>query len=102
MASFQPGDADHNSSFSITLGFRCLRPPVEAEVLEERKQPVYVNSRVIAGRVRSCAGPWRSNGDWWSEDAWRIQEWDIELSRGLYRLSCDLPSHVWRLVGVYD
>jgi len=31
-----------------------------------------------------------------------LQEWDIELPRGIYRLSCELPSQVWRLVGAYD
>ena len=102
MTSFHPGDTARNGSFSIVLGLRCLRPPVETEVFEERNQPVYVNSRVAAGRVRHCAGPWRASGDWWSNDAWGLQEWDIELPKGLYRLCCDLPSRSWRLVGVYD
>ena len=102
IASFRPPDGDVESPLTASLGFRGLRPGVEAEVQEKREQPAHVASRIAAGPVRKCAGPWRSGGDWWSESAWRLQEWDIELSTGLYRLSCDLSSQAWCLVGVYD
>ena len=98
---FHPGGAKRQEVVSA-LGFRCYRPPVEAEVDEESHQPVHVRSRIVDGRVRRCAGPWRVNGDWWLEEGWDLAEWDVELSKGLYRLSCILHSHRWRLVGVYD
>lgn len=102
LAPFTPGEGGGEEQPATVLGFRCFRPAVEAEVLEERKYPAYVNSRVATGRVRKCAGPWRADGDWWSQGRWELQEWDIELPRGIYRLSCELPSQVWRLVGAYD
>jgi hypothetical protein len=100
-APFHPGAAKQQQIVSA-LGFRCYRPPIEAEVFEESNQPAHVRSRIVDGRVRRCAGPWRVNGDWWLEEGWDLAEWDVELSKGLYRLSCILRSHRWRLVGVYD
>jgi protein ImuB len=98
---FGPGGVKRQEIVSA-LGFRCYRPPVEAEVDEENDQPAHVRSRIVDGRVRRCAGPWRVNGDWWLEDGWDFAEWDVELSKGLYRLSCVLHSQRWRVVGVYD
>ncbi|MDA0204809.1 MAG: DNA polymerase Y family protein [Acidobacteria bacterium] len=98
---FHPGGAKQQQIVSA-LGFRCYRPSIEAEVTEESNQPAHVRSRIVDGRVRRCAGPWRVNGDWWLEEGWDLAEWDVELSKGLYRLSCILHSQTWRLVGVYD
>lgn len=102
MTPFEPESLIKKTSPAPVLGLRCFRSPVEAAVREESAQPVYIASRVASGRIGKCAGPWRMNGNWWSEDAWDFQEWDIELPNGLYRLSCKLPSHCWRLVGFYD
>ena len=107
MTSFGPNSSIENRWIEErppdpVLGLRCFRSPVEAAVREESARPVYIASRVANGRIGKCAGPWRTNGNWWSKDAWDFREWDVELSSGLYRLSCKLPSHCWRLVGFYD
>ncbi|MHB8733766.1 MAG: Y-family DNA polymerase [Terriglobales bacterium] len=51
--------------------------------------------------VVRCAGPWRSSGEWWGEQAWAEDEWDVELSDGaFYRLvTC---AGEWRAAGKYD
>jgi len=75
------------------------------------------------------AGPWRSSGDWWEQDGWSRDEWDIaiqlpvartQLSVGsgqllfaskpwpeqpnfaLYRLVHDLLTARWFVEGTYD
>lgn len=78
---------------STHLSLRRLRPP-----------------RVIdlqADRILSCAGPWRSSGDWWDEESspngWSREEWDIELTDGgIYRVYWDQASRQWFMEGVYD
>ena len=67
----------------------------------------------------AISGPWRSSGDWWQEDAWRQEEWDLEIrfdvcsSRterdsnsgipdGLYRVYYDLTRQSWFVRGIYD
>ena len=53
-----------------------------------------------------AAGPWRSSGDWWEQDSWVRDEWDIALEEKneivLYRLIHDLLSGKWLLEGTYD
>ena len=53
-----------------------------------------------------AAGPWRSSGDWWEEDAWVRDEWDIAVQEKigivLYRLIHDLIDGRWLLEGSYD
>lgn len=52
------------------------------------------------------AGPWRSCGDWWEQEGWRRDEWDIALQNEtgivLYRLVRDLLRGVWLIEGTYD
>jgi hypothetical protein len=33
----------------------------------------------MRGEVVAVSGPWRSSGDWWQEDAWHQDEWDLEI-----------------------
>ena len=53
-----------------------------------------------------AAGPWRSSGDWWEQDAWVRDEWDIAVQEQvgivLYRLIHDLLTSEWLLQGSYD
>jgi hypothetical protein len=53
------------------------------------------------------AGPWRANGDWWRDDQWARDEWDISLQGAaneetLYRIFRELESEMWYVEGVYD
>jgi hypothetical protein len=64
------------------------------------------DSRQIRGEVLWAAGPWRSSGDWWEEDAWVRDEWDIAVQEkagiALYRLVHDLVGGEWMVDGTYD
>jgi protein ImuB len=52
------------------------------------------------------AGPWRSSGDWWEQEGWARDEWDIAVQAEneitLYRLVRDLLGGRWVLEGSYD
>ena len=83
------------------MAFRCFRPPVTAEIIVRGKQPIYVNGGYISGPVRACAGPWRVCGEWWTEDVWAYEEWDVEVAEQLYRVCRELASQTWHVAGVY-
>ena len=81
------------------LVLRRVRPPrvVHVEMLAGR--PV----RALDRHVVTCAGPWRTSGEWWDTGAWARDEWDVLLSDGwLCRLAHDLLTKSWSLDGVYD
>jgi protein ImuB len=101
-------------------GFRVFRPPLQAEVQALSGRPSRINakpatsatsatnsSRNINGRVVRSAGPWRTTGDWWAEDAWARDEWDVSIGtsaseQGLYRIYRDLRTGAWFVEGMYD
>jgi protein ImuB len=97
-------------------GFRAIRPavPITVELREER--PACVCLRGIYGDVVAASGPWRSSGDWWQEDAWNQDEWDLAIDfcaphgqtanpwpqYGLYRIYYDAFCRSWFVRGLYD
>ncbi|HEX5701840.1 MAG TPA: hypothetical protein VFX97_01320 [Pyrinomonadaceae bacterium] len=108
-----PQSASRNSqSF---MGFRMFRPAWRAEVQTEFGKPTRLNasSEQSAGKVRGvviCAGgPWRTSGDWWRQDVWARDEWDVAVidpaapeSEILCRVYRDLASEQWFVAGIYD
>jgi hypothetical protein len=77
------------------------------------------------GEVVAASGPWRTSGDWWREDAWHQDEWDVEVRRlsasrantvdpaihqavsgeqqkGVYRIYYDAIRRAWFVAGMYD
>jgi protein ImuB len=69
--------------------------------------------------VLAAAGPWRTSGDWWREDPWQQDEWDLEIhfhsspgrgdvpakfqpECGLYRFYYDSLRAGWFVRGIYD
>ena len=44
----------------------------------------------VHGEVVAASGPWRTSGDWWREDGWEHDEWDIDVRFGL--ASTPLPA----------
>jgi protein ImuB len=93
----------------IVTALRILRPPVAVRVSHSKGQPSHIMSRKrgrISGAILWAAGPWRSSGDWWEQDAWVRDEWDIAVQEsegiGLYRLIHDLLTSEWLLQGCYD
>jgi len=94
----------------LCLGFRRFRPPLRAIVEAEQGCPTQVSAwskqRSVYGKVVDVAGPWRSNGDWWRDDRWARDEWDVTLERlgqqTLYRIYRELQSENWFVEGNYD
>lgn len=85
------------------LALRRFRPAWPAEVDTCADRPVAVSAGFVAGRVVACAGPWRASGEWWCEETWARDEWDVALSdHTLCRLVLDRLARCWFLDGVYD
>src|SRR5882724_2195344 len=95
------------------LGFRVFRPPLRAEVEAPNGWPTRIKAqaragRSIRGKVLRLAGPWRTSGDWWAEDGWARDEWDVAVAGSeasqekgtLYRIYRDLRSDGWFVEGV--
>jgi protein ImuB len=83
------------------LALRRLRPPRPAAVSMSGGRPVELRAEPASGRIVASAGPWRTSGEWWGEDRWALDEWDVELESGaLCRIATDGRS--WSLHGVYD
>ena len=93
------------------LGFRMFRPPVRAVVEISNGLPKQVSAwgkqRSVYGRVVNLAGPWRTSGDWWRDDCWARDEWDVALESNrdqaaVYRIYRELNSGNWFIEGNYD
>jgi protein ImuB len=92
------------------LGFRTFRPPLRAVVQVEKGLPKEISAwnkqRSVYGRIVNLAGPWRTTGDWWRNDRWARDEWDVALEKEkkqtLYRIYQELRSGNWFVEGIYD
>ena len=91
----------------LITALRIFRPPIQTSVTLRDGKPLHVVARKeINGDVLWTAGPWRSSGDWWEQDGWARDEWDIAVQQesgiALYRLVRDLLRAQWYLEGSYD
>ena len=93
------------------LGFRMFRPPLRAIVQADQGWPMQVSAwskqRSVYGKVVNVAGPWRTTGDWWCDDRWARDEWDVTIESGSkthaqYRIYRELNSKNWFVEGNYD
>ncbi len=114
------------------LAMRMIRPPCRLQVHLEDGRPLSLSAEAKQsskpqGKVLWSAGPWRSSGNWWTENAkpndsnvvqagpWDREEWDIALlSPGtsatngeasevaLYRIYHDLATGHWFADASYD
>ncbi|HZN00195.1 MAG TPA: hypothetical protein VFB70_12415 [Pyrinomonadaceae bacterium] len=93
------------------LGFRMFRPPLRAIVQADQGWPMQVSAwskqRSVYGKVVNVAGPWRTTGDWWRDDRWARDEWDVTIESGSkthaqYRIYRELNSKNWFVEGNYD
>lgn len=133
MSSFSPARAAsvrarpksrlHPAQSNRRLVLRRFRPPVPAQVEVRNGCPIHIRFRGAKAAIVCASGPWRSSGDWWTEDFYQLEEWDVETCstsrapyrqsamqavqkdqqmKALYRLRHDLRSGGWFLTGVYD
>ena len=88
------------------LAMRRYRHPLRANILTHAGEPVRVSFLNVRGEVTACAGPWRTSGEWWSNDGWSRDEWDVAVQQKsgltLYRMYRDLASESWFVEGRYD
>jgi protein ImuB len=83
---------------------RRFRLPVPARVDLDRGCPVRVTTMrrgLAGGRVLERAGPWRSSGGWWARK-WHLDDWEVALPDGVYRIVRDRDSNRWFLAGILD
>jgi protein ImuB len=103
----------------VASGFRMIRPAVAANVEVGEERPVRVSFGGMHGEVVAASGPWRSSGEWWQEDGWDQDEWDLAIDfalsgglreknaspwpqYGVYRIYYDVPRRNWFVRGFYD
>jgi protein ImuB len=106
--------------------FRIFRPALPARVDVREGRPVRLFFRGMSGEVITTSGPWRSSGNWWRDDAWQHDEWDLEIRfdastdsisgwnekdgharsrqkrQTVYRVYYDFVRQSWFVQGVYD
>jgi protein ImuB len=82
-------------------GFRAFRPSLPVTVELRGKQPARISLQGVDGDVLAASGPWRSSGDWWQEDAWHQDEWDLALDFGIAHGPCGQNTNPWPQYGVY-
>jgi protein ImuB len=101
------------------IAFRNFRPEWPAKVELRELCPAYIIFRGMRGNITTASGPWRTSGDWWREDAWQQDEWDVNVRLdfpaaknkrnsyastrdGLYRIYYDALRQGWFVRGRYD
>lgn len=78
-----------------------FRPAIGATVEVAEDSPVSLQSAVVQGQIREARGPWRSSGQWWDNERWARDEWDVQASNGrLYRICRQADG--WFVEGIYD
>jgi protein ImuB len=99
--------------------FRVFRPEIQAKVELRENYPTRIFFQGMRGNILAASGPWRTSGDWWREDTWQHDEWDVEIrfdsvsghsqkissprtQDGLYRIYYDSIRAAWFARGRYD
>jgi protein ImuB len=121
------GQKEKSGSFisrAPITALRMFRPPLCVTVTLHDGKPAHLicpKRKEVQGEILWMAGPWRSSGDWWEQDGWSRDEWDIVMTPvvsrqslavsnpapgksnlALYRLVHDLLSGRWFVEGTYD
>jgi protein ImuB len=93
---------------SAVIALRFFRPPLRAVITLREGKPAHLECPRdgLVGDIVWTAGPWRSSGDWFEQEGWSREEWDIaipaESGLVLYRLVQDKLTGKWFVEGVYD
>jgi len=111
--------AAHSPGGTLRTAFRVFRPEIEAKVELQQNYPTRIYFRGMRGNIVAASGPWRTSGDWWREDAWQQDEWEVEIrfdsvsgqsqkissprmQDGIYRIYYDSLRAAWFARGRYD
>jgi protein ImuB len=99
------GEPVNGLSKQPRLALRRFRLPIPARVRTENAQPQHLaidRRGMSGGGIESCAGPWRTAGDWWRE-GWDRDEWDVTVRGGTtYRLFRARDTDRWFVDGIVD
>jgi protein ImuB len=112
------GGEERRDTLGTQAGFRMIRPAVSVSVALSEERPARVCFRGRDGDVVAASGPWHSSGEWWQEEAWDQQEWDLAIDfgvggkherrgdmppeSGVYRVYYDQLRQSWFVRGFYD
>ncbi len=106
-----------SSSGRPVVALRRFRFAVPARVALDHGRPVRVHTDrrgLAGGHVDVAAGPWRTSGQWWEQDAqarqasdrdraWDRDEWDVALADGAtYRVFRERDADAWFIEGIVD
>jgi len=73
--------------FPSGLPLRRFRPPLPARIETRQHHPALIRSAVFNGVIADIRGPFLSSGNWWENNRWEREEWDIQAADGtLYRI----------------
>ena len=110
-----PNNLQNNSNHHSTIetpaiALHVFRPPVPARVRLQGNKPAFASFQGCSGKVVHASGPWRSSGQWWENQPWQEDAWDLEIvfsdespaSHGLYCFCYDGLQEKWFVRGVYD
>jgi protein ImuB len=79
--------AIERNQFSRGLTMRRFRPPIPAHIEIRGCRPVLMRSAIFNGVITDVRGPFFSSGNWWENNRWWREEWDIQTADGnLYRI----------------
>jgi protein ImuB len=102
-------DSNLQTAENTVTALRIFRPPARATVTVDEGRPTRIvcpKRKEICGEILWAAGPWRTSGDWWEQEGWARDEWDIALQETagivLYRLVRDSLTGQWQVEGSYD
>ena len=94
---------DHRPPATLHPVLRAFRPPRPARVVAVNGRPAVARVDGMGGRVVGWAGPYRFVGEWWGDDPYAREEFDVATADGsLLRLCFDRLEHRWFADGVYD
>lgn len=82
---------------------KAFRPPREARVDAVSGRPAVVWVDTLGGIVVGWAGPYRLVGEWWGDEPFAREDFDVATTDGsLLRIHFDRLEHRWFADGVYD
>jgi protein ImuB len=111
--------ATRNPGETPLTAFRVFRPEIQVNVELQQNYPTRIYFRGMRGNIIAASGPWRTSGDWWREETWQQDEWDVEVrfdsvsgqsqkissprtQNGIYRIYYDSLRAAWFARGRYD
>ncbi|SDF76682.1 DNA polymerase Y family protein [Terriglobus roseus] len=104
IACAKQSNADPNA---LSTMLRRIRPPAVLRIrLDEEGRPSWFAWRGQRYTITDAFGPWRCSGEWWSQQVWAREEWDVRAIAGDHALVCvllhDLLHKQWMLDAFYD